>query len=242
MKLRIASDIHLEFHKDSGTKFITELVKGDFDVLCLAGDVNTSSQIYKSLEYITSLVECPVLFTPGNHEFWGKASRKTVLDDLNRLEDIRTNFILLDNKHYEYKNQRFVGATLWFDHESYPERYDNSMNDFHKIQDLYGWIKEEAKEDELFLSGCNSNDIVMSHYLPHENSVHSNFKYDVINRFYLHDVSKMIEMNQPKLWIHGHTHFSMDYLVGNTRVISNPYGYDDYEVNDKFDIGLTLDI
>jgi hypothetical protein len=29
----------------------------------------------------------------------------------------------------------------------------------------------------------------------------------------------------PKLWIHGHTHDSFDYMVGETRVICHPKGY-----------------
>lgn len=35
---------------------------------------------------------------------------------------------------------------------------------------------------------------------------------------------------QPTVWIHGHIHEpSNDYLLGKTRVLSNPYGY--FEAN-----------
>jgi len=34
---------------------------------------------------------------------------------------------------------------------------------------------------------------------------------------------------QIKLWIHGHTHESFDYMVGDTRIVCNPRGYIGYE-------------
>jgi hypothetical protein len=32
-----------------------------------------------------------------------------------------------------------------------------------------------------------------------------------------------------KLWTHGHTHDVFDYMIGTTRVVCNPRGYDGYE-------------
>jgi hypothetical protein len=34
---------------------------------------------------------------------------------------------------------------------------------------------------------------------------------------------------QIKLWTHGHTHETFDYVVGETRVVCNPRGYIGYE-------------
>jgi Icc-related predicted phosphoesterase len=39
------------------------------------------------------------------------------------------------------------------------------------------------------------------------------------------DLSGVIEVHQPTLWVHGHVHHSSDYLIGETRIISNPHGY-----------------
>jgi hypothetical protein len=38
-------------------------------------------------------------------------------------------------------------------------------------------------------------------------------------------------MNNPqiKVWTHGHTHETFDYMVGTTRIVCNPRGYDGYE-------------
>ena len=47
-------------------------------------------------------------------------------------------------------------------------------------------------------------------------------------------VDEVIESAQPALWVHGHTHSSADYQVGDTRVVCNPYGYYRHEVNTEF--------
>ncbi len=35
----------------------------------------------------------------------------------------------------------------------------------------------------------------------------------------------LIESAHPPLWIHGHTHASIDTHVGKTRIVCNPHGY-----------------
>jgi hypothetical protein len=42
------------------------------------------------------------------------------------------------------------------------------------------------------------------------------------------------------LWIHGHTHYCVDYEVAGTRVVSNQRGYPDQETG--FDPALVVDI
>jgi len=39
------------------------------------------------------------------------------------------------------------------------------------------------------------------------------------------DHEKFVRKHKPDLWIHGHTHVSLDYMIKNTRVITNPKGY-----------------
>jgi hypothetical protein len=40
-----------------------------------------------------------------------------------------------------------------------------------------------------------------------------------------------------KLWTHGHTHHSFDYVIGETRIVANPRGYIGYEAQaDYFEL------
>jgi hypothetical protein len=41
--------------------------------------------------------------------------------------------------------------------------------------------------------------------------------------------SFIIDRPQIKLWTHGHTHHNFDYMIGSTRIVCNPRGYEGYE-------------
>jgi hypothetical protein len=47
---------------------------------------------------------------------------------------------------------------------------------------------------------------------------------------------------RPALWVHGHTHDSLDYRIGDTRIICNPFGYLHHEENPKFQRDLVVDM
>ena len=52
------------------------------------------------------------------------------------------------------------------------------------------------------------------------------------------DLSEFI-LDRPgiKLWTHGHTHENFDYMIGSTRIVCNPRGYDGYEdIADNFSL------
>ncbi|MDX8482282.1 hypothetical protein RFN28_28060 [Mesorhizobium sp. VK24D] len=66
----------------------------------------------------------------------------------------------------------------------------------------------------------------------------SRFNGDLLNAAYASDLSALIEAGRPALWLHGHTHDSCDYQVGNTRVVCNPRGYEDE--NAAFDPALVV--
>ena len=49
----------------------------------------------------------------------------------------------------------------------------------------------------------------------------------------------LIEEKKPALWIHGHAHNSVDYTIGETRILSNPRGYSN-RLNRNFDDNLII--
>jgi Icc-related predicted phosphoesterase len=67
--------------------------------------------------------------------------------------------------------------------------------------------------------------VVVTHHLPHVQSIPPRFADHIGSAAYASDLSSVIENFQPEMWIHGHSHDSADYLVGRTRVICNPRGY-----------------
>lgn len=83
--------------------------------------------------------------------------------------------------------------------------------------------------------------VVVTHHAPCPRSVHQKFVGDVTSAAFVSDLSGMIEVRQPEVWIHGHVHDSFDYEVGLTRVLSNPRGYDRFP-NLSFDPGLVIEV
>jgi Icc-related predicted phosphoesterase len=73
--------------------------------------------------------------------------------------------------------------------------------------------------------------VVVGHHSPSFQSVHEFYKHDtVMNGGYHSELSEFI-MDRPqiKLWTHGHTHHCFDYVIGETRIVCNPRGYDGHE-------------
>jgi Icc-related predicted phosphoesterase len=73
--------------------------------------------------------------------------------------------------------------------------------------------------------------VVVGHHAPSKASTHPRYQTEVIvNGAYSSRLDQFILDNpQIKLWTHGHTHEEFDYMIGTTRVVCNPRGYDGYE-------------
>ena len=73
--------------------------------------------------------------------------------------------------------------------------------------------------------------VVVGHHSPCKQSTKPQYEKDVIvNGAYSSDLTEFI-LDHPeiKLWTHGHTHHEFDYMIGSTRIVCNPRGYDGYE-------------
>jgi hypothetical protein len=65
-----------------------------------------------------------------------------------------------------------------------------------------------------------------------------------MNGGYSSDLEQFIlDYPQIKVWTHGHTHDTFDYMIGQCRVICNPRGYVGYEERaQEFDPTIGFDI
>lgn len=227
MKLRFVSDLHFEFMKDQGAAMSVELTRDrNFDVLVVAGDLASYKTLYPSLAMLAAAAgDKPVVYVLGNHEAYG-ATWGGALAEARRAQQDHPNLTVLERETAVIAGQRFVGCTLWFPHPPWAEREDQWIGDFHYIADIYDFIHTTAKESADFLAETiQPGDIVVTHHLPHPNSVHARYAGSQLNRFFLHNLSHLVQSKKARFWIHGHTHTSFDYKVGQTRVLCNPFGY-----------------
>ena len=99
---------------------------------------------------------------------------------------------------------------------------EDAVEDHKEMMD-YIRIMIEGKFDQKF--------VVVGHHAPSKQSTHPRYADEVImNGGYSTALDEFI-MDHPqiKLWTHGHTHEDFDYMVGSTRIVCNPRGYDAYE-------------
>jgi len=108
MKLHILSDLHTEFAD-------FDPPETDANMVVLAGDIGVGSGGIQWAERWSPKV--PVIYVPGNHEFYGHDIRIT-----DRLQAVAPdNIHVLNNDVLELDGVRFLGSTLWTDFRLYGE-------------------------------------------------------------------------------------------------------------------------
>jgi Icc-related predicted phosphoesterase len=244
MKILVTSDLHLEFQKDYGREFLKSLNPAA-DVLIIAGDLSPENfyreglnQGVNPLAYLCKKYK-EVIFVAGNHDYWW-SNPKSAFDFWKSWSFI-PNYNFLENGIKVIGKQRFLGASLWFKSPPILE-HKKLMTDFEAIKDFEPWVYEQGKRTIKFLKkNLTKNDIVITHHLPTQKSVHRLYKNHPLNVFFINDIENLILERNPKLWVHGHTHFSFDYYIGETRILCNPFGYVEHE-NDKFTDNLVITV
>lgn len=230
MKLQILSDLHTEFAgfapPDTGA-----------DVIVLAGDIGVG---IGGIEWAArSFSEAPVIYVPGNHEFYGH--------DIGFTDALKAaapaNVHVLDNDTFELDGVRFLGSTLWTDFELYGygearsarRRAKRYIEDFSSITNgdraftpedsvalhdaSKAWLAAELDKE------FDGTTVVVTHHLPATASIAVRYTESPLNPAFASRLEYLIEMHRPDLWVHGHTHVPCDYRLFATRVVCNPRGY-----------------
>jgi Icc-related predicted phosphoesterase len=242
-RLMVMSDLHLEFHPDRGAAFVAALDPADVDVLILAGDIASGTCIGDALACICArFSSAQVLYVHGNHEYYGLAPSQ--LAELTRhAVSANPNLVWLNGDTVAIGGRRYLGHTLWFPDTPQARRHKRQLGDFAMIRRFEPWVYEQNAQAQAFLRAeTRPGDIVITHHLPSPRSTHPKYAGDPLNAYFVCDLDDVIERSQPALWIHGHTHESMDYQAGHTRVTCNPYGYFSFEVNPSFNRRLVIDL
>ena len=242
MKLNILSDLHLGFGAMDGPV-------NDADVVVLAGDVGRPRE---AIAWALRL-DKPVLYVPGNHEFYGGSIDGT-LAELRRLCQ-GTQIQVLDNRELVMGGVRFLGTTLWTDFELFDDPQQRAaakaqaqrlLRDFSRIRvressaevftpdDSMNLFRRHADWLEARLATVHAGPtVVITHHAPTRHSIHPRFADSLLNACFVSDAAHLLRADHVSLWIHGHTHDSFDHRVNGTRVVCNPRGYARGGVNEN---------
>lgn len=248
MVLNILSDLHL-------SRGPLATPENDADAVVLAGDIARPEE---AVAWASRILK-PVLYVPGNHEFYGGNIAGTVAWLKARCAGTRIH--VLDNDQIVLGGVRFLGTTLWTDFMLFGagelctaamQEATRFMRDFTTIRagdalftpaDSAALFRRDAAWLERKLSQpYDGPTVVITHHAPSRNSIHPRFAGSLLNACFVSDADRLLDASRVRLWVHGHTHDSFDYVVNGTQVLCNPRGYakDGVNENPLFDANLQV--
>lgn len=258
MRCLVLSDLHVE-------QVPFEVPEGDFDVVILAGDIHNG---LASLDWARRAFERhPVVQVAGNHEYYDEEHDTCRAEMRARARSLGIHW--LDNDAVVLGDVEFLGCTLWTDFRVYesPGRAQNLsagqamqanralIQDFRLIRsgersfepaDAQRLHEQSRQWLESALSHARRRPrVVVSHHLPSWQSVCARFADSVTNAAFVSNCDDLVR--HADLWVHGHTHSSCRYRLGDAQVVCNPRGYprrgrDGGFENPDFDPGLVVEI
>lgn len=257
MKIRLLSDLHLEFSDLTPPPV-------EADVVVLAGDIHVKQGgVAWAANHFPNT---PVIYVPGNHEYY----RGSLVNTLRKMKQAAegTSVHVLDAESLVVNGVRFLAATLWTDYRLTGNQplaeWDarQTLQDFKHVRDEHysrltpqRVLREHARArgflQQALEEPFDGPTVVVTHHAPSELSIHPRYKdsKDHISAAYASRLDML--MGVPKLWLHGHTHDCFDYDIYGTRVVCNPRGYgekgkvDDElnpDINADFDPTLVLEV
>lgn len=218
--------------------------------LIIAGDIWHANKPFEFME--TSWIKeiskrfQYVFIVLGNHDFWTGYLEKEYLNYRKKIasQDLK-NVFLLQNSTVYFDDLKIIGATLWTDFmNSNPICMRNAstcgMKDYKHIkinenQPLTSnKILEQHITSKKYIYDNYQRDnekqkiVVVTHHSPSYLSMPEKFDRSEMNlmmSLYHSNLDEFIAKSSVDLWIHGHSHFAVDYNINKTNILSNPRGY-----------------
>lgn len=242
MRIRVASDLHLEAFRGMSLErleehFLPPDPRDGGAVLALAGDISSDlAQLAAFIRHVAPRFE-KVAFVPGNHEYY-----RHDYDDWNH--EASGELVSIPNLWAapgyvaagRHEGILLVLGTLWADgggSKESEQAVSQGLNDFRLISrygrplTVSGMADIHARHKEWIETHLDTRTpaVVITHHLPSRRLCHPRFGTDLNGGFASNCDHLVHGPSAPLLWIHGHTHDTIDTVIGGTRVVCNPAGY-----------------
>jgi predicted phosphodiesterase len=270
MNISLVSDTHLEFGYQELPGGDVLILAGDIcEAKTLRREFHQTKALdrvpgaFTTYDFFYS--ECAkykkVFYVMGNHEHYHGRFDKTYSELKSMMPD---NVVLLEKECFEYEGVLFLGATLWTDlNKGDPitvYTIKNFMNDYKVVQNFYPaknlyhkltpehTVEEHRKTLQYFKLMLEEKRhmpvVVITHMSPSFQSTNEKYQHEkVTNGGYSSELSEFIlDHENIKVWVHGHHHDPVDYMIGGTRILANPRGYTPYEDDNGFIPGLYFEV
>lgn len=227
-----------------------EMMLVEPDVVVLAGDTHTKGRGPALVRDLWPNQQ--IVMVGGNHEYYGQTYPHHLFDlEVKSQKFERLHF--LENRVVEIEDVVFLGCALWTDgrlFEAGPKAglypypvammdMQAGMNDYRQIRFQDGSRNRPLKAADMIMEHRMSvrwlreqfevyngrKIVVVTHHAPSWRSIPPEYQEDAVSAAYASHLDELVESSGALLWIHGHTHSQVDYMIGQTRVIGNAKGY-----------------
>lgn len=236
MRLWVLSDLHLDVNV--GAPFMLPSPQPAHDAVVIAGDVCEDPAAAVAWIVGSGLAARPVVFVPGNHEFYGR-DRREALDAGRRAAAGHANVHLLDGDSIEIGDRVFHGATLWTDYaltgnpEGAMRAAERLLSDHRLIRNgARAWTAADAQAEHAARAGWlaealarrpKAHNVVVTHHAPRLRPEAVRFRDHPLAAAFASNLTGLL--GDAAVWVHGHTHAAADHVFAGCRIVNNPRGY-----------------
>jgi predicted MPP superfamily phosphohydrolase len=248
--IRVASDLHLEaflgrYEETLAIDFLPEHELDSESILALAGDISSNTvQLMNFVKVIEHRFQA-VFVVPGNHEYYrhNYDALNPIFEDMNK-EWVKSTHSAGDVKTFNFDNVQIIFGALWADGGNSAQEeimVGHYLNDFRLItkkaaatkyglrlftvSDMKTINAIHKNQIENVLRAADRKTVVITHHMPSYTLCHPRFGTECNGGFASHCDKLLYEDWSPSIWIHGHTHDTIQTKIGNTQIVCNPRGY-----------------
>ena len=225
---------------------------GAADLVVLAGDIDTGLHGVSYADAVAKFTGTPVAYVMGNHEAYGydMAMQIPQIRDAAAATEGRVTFLENDAVAFDLPGGRLhvLGCTLWKDYRVNGEGgiveiamrgAAAELNDHLRItlrgsrfqpehaRQLHDvsrkWLAREFAR--IRSEDAAAKVMVVTHHSPIPDGSHPQFHGDRLAPAFCNNMRSEIYEWSPLLWCFGHTHWNVDTMVGDTRVVANQRCY-----------------
>lgn len=233
MKVAYGSDIHLEFY---GYDKQFEIMRGwkfepDTDRIIIAGDLHVGAEkVIDCLKFIWKAHKIPILYVPGNHEYYNSSFDNENLLFLHH-DLVHDGYRIFLHGYMVVDDVMFYGCMGNLDgsYEKINRGIHGSLNDFHLISDFSSRIArgcyEKIRLENSLSHAIYERAVVITHTMPSPKCISEQYRGSYLNGAFANDWEDMITQFKPKYWVCGHTHDIGNVRIDETDILINPMGY-----------------
>lgn len=241
MRIQYASDLHLE--SDSNRAYVHERFRQAVgDVLLLAGDIGEfahEAAVSDFWDWCAANFR-ETLIVPGNHEY----GHGVVPAGGGFMRYVRDNVAYHHNRIVRIDDVDFICSTLWPDPGIEAKVFSDQVLPYFNEPGVPSIDTLNAQCVDFVFHAIGQSKaratVVVTHFAPTPDVVPAAKAVPEKRGVFACDLTERIRLQDPDVWLFGHTHANVETRLGQTRLISNQLGCLERRMSDDFAFGKRI--